>query len=110
QSTDGGASETISVGALESIGGSNNISVTATNNIVFSNLGGDTIDLLTGAGQSVSFFAQGGSLTFNNTADGIITSGAGVNLAAGGASGGATLGSLATNNGAVNITANNVAL
>src|SRR5437763_1334558 len=39
-----------------------------------------------------------------------LTSGAGISLSAGGAAGGAMLGGLATNNGAVNITANNVAL
>src|SRR5215212_5250223 len=68
---DGGSNPgTLSTGALASVAGANNISVTAQSSITFNDLAavGGTLALQTAAGRVASFTASGGSLTFLNPA------------------------------------------
>src|SRR5437867_2553604 len=73
-SDDPGATETLSTGALSAVGPSVNISITAANAIVFTDIG--TLNLLTGPGTSVAFTANTGAISFANTLNLIETGGA----------------------------------
>jgi hypothetical protein len=95
---------TLSTGALTSIGATTNIIVQATNTITFNDLGG-TVTLQTGAGNSANFSTDtmgGGAISFNTTTNTLATSGgdlvfiAGTNL---------TLANLATSGGNASLTA-----
>jgi len=79
--TDGAGTFTISRGALEALSGSADILIEATDNITIDPLGGDdTLNLLTGAGNSVTFRADSdndgtGDFTISGSGDKVMTLG-----------------------------------
>src|SRR5207248_10203661 len=108
--SDGGAAPgTLSTGALASIAGSNNISVTAQTSVTFNDLAsqGGSLNLQTMAGHTAAFTALGGALTFANTSNTLSTAGGNITLSA---STGETLGQLNTNGGNLTLVATGGAL
>jgi autotransporter-associated beta strand protein len=76
---------TLSTGAMASIGANNNIVVDANQTIAFNDVGG-ALALQTGPGHSTSFstsIAGGGAISFTNTANTVSTAGGSLTFAAG---------------------------
>ncbi len=69
----GDTSATLSTGALTQVGSTISISINATTNIVFQDIG--SVVLKTGSSSSAGFGAGNGSISFNNTANTLSTSG-----------------------------------
>src|SRR5262249_44435930 len=103
--TDGGANPgTVSTGALASVNSNVNISVTAQTSITFNDLisQGSTLNLATGTGNSATFSAQAGSVTFANVANTLTTAGGSLTLIA---STSETLGQVTTAGGNLSLAA-----
>jgi hypothetical protein len=75
------ATSTISVGTLEGISATTNISITASDNITIDNLSGNPLSLLTTAGHSVTLSA-GSTFSFANAGDEIETAGGDISITA----------------------------
>jgi len=77
----GDTTATLSTGALTQVGSTISISINATTNIVFQDVG--TVVLQTGAASSAGFTTSTGSISFNNTANTLSTSGGALFFGAG---------------------------
>ncbi len=98
-----GVAGSVSRAALQGVNATTNISITAETSIVVNNLT-STLALLTGAGNTATFTASAGSLTFTDTNDSITTAGGGITLTATTV---AALGRLSSSGGNITVTATN---
>nr|MBI3614197.1 filamentous hemagglutinin N-terminal domain-containing protein [Nitrospirota bacterium] len=110
----GGASETVSVGALDSLANTTNITLQATNKVTVGTSGGASATVTLSSLTSKTLTLQAGNGTGGlgnvvfNSGSSITTGGGGVTILAGGAgdtAGVATLGAITTAGGALNVTA-----
>ena len=107
EATAPGVDSTISRGVLEGLAGNTNIRLEATDRITLADLGGDTLNLKQGGGNSVTFVtsANGSTINFQNRADTLKTSGGSITLHAGGTGSTIDVGNLDSDGGHVYLTA-----
>ncbi|MBT3508337.1 MAG: filamentous hemagglutinin N-terminal domain-containing protein [Nitrospina sp.] len=105
--TSGAITATIYDTELEAISSTTNIELLATNSITLNDLGGDTLSLQQGSGNSVTFTVTNGTITFASSSDTISTNGGDIIFTATGA---LNLGSLASNGGDIFLTGDDLSL
>src|SRR5262245_3760693 len=103
--TDGGATAgTVSAGALAGVGPNVDINISATDSLIFNDLGG-ALTLQTAAGHSATFVGGSGAISVANAANTLATSGGSLALLA---TTNASLANLTTSGGDITITADTI--